>query len=102
MEVRVNNLFRNGKLFELDKGEVLLLREPILYQGGPQDLYHKLKDLESLDMLAYRYYSKFMEDASKLWWVIADANDILDPMDLSDYVGKNLLIPRIDTVMLNL
>jgi hypothetical protein len=46
-----------------------------------------------LDALAERYYGGIVTDASKYWWILADANGIPNPLDLSNVVGSMLLIP---------
>ena len=52
----------------------------------PDDLTHAVAEGDRLDLLAHRY----LGDA-RLWWVIADANDIFWPMDLE--TGAVLRIP---------
>jgi hypothetical protein len=53
-----------------------------------------------LDDIAYRFYKDVDPYADKWYWVIADANDIENPLDLSAYVGKDILIPDLLTVKL--
>jgi hypothetical protein len=48
-----------------------------------------------LDILAARYFGAGME---QLWWVIAQANGIVDP-DVDMYPGQRLRIPSRDEVM---
>jgi len=53
-------------------------------------------DVGRLDYLSYRYFN-----TSELWWVIADANDIEDPMDDS-IIGTQLKILNYDELMTKL
>lgn len=55
------------------------------------DVFHVMAEGERLDLLAYRYYAD-----PALWWVIADANDIKNPLRVA--VGKRLRIPSKSTV----
>ena len=55
------------------------------------DSHHVVAESERIDLLAYRYYGD-----SSLWWVIADANDIANPLRL--YAGQHLRIPAKSTV----
>lgn len=103
LELRGNNLYRNGFLVDFQyTDEVLLLRDPIDYVSTVKDLYHQVAKEDRLDLLAYKYYSGVVEDASKYWWVIADANNVMNPLDLEGFVGRDILIPNILTVLLKL
>ena len=103
LNVRGNNLYRNGLLIEFeDTDEQLLTREPLEIEGTLGDIYHLVKSEDRIDILAYRYYSATVPDSSKYWWVIADANHIVNPLDLSSLVGTEILIPNILTVLLKL
>ena len=57
------------------------------------DLYHDVSSGEEgkLDIVAYHYYGTV-----ELWWVIAMANDILNPLRLA--AGTRLRIPSIDRI----
>lgn len=101
--LRENNLYRNGYLVELDNtDEVLLLRDTITIDDSAKNQYHVLKNLDRLDLLAYKYYGNIVEDASKYWWIIADANDIQNPLDLTEFVGTQIIIPDILKVLISL
>lgn len=103
IEVKGNSLYRNGFLvtFE-DSDEVLLQRNTIEFEGTIHDKYYVVKIDDRLDLIAYRHYKGIVEDSSKYWWVIADANNIPNPLDLSDYIGKEILIPNILNVLLKI
>lgn len=102
LELRGNNLFRNGFIVEFANGEQLLLRDKLEWSGSIEDEYYTLKQWDRLDTLAYKKYSDFVEDASKYWWVIADANNITNPLILKDFIGKEILIPNILNVLMKL
>jgi nucleoid-associated protein YgaU len=53
-----------------------------------KDKFHEVKAGEEnrLDLIAYKYYKN-----PSLWWVIAEANDILDPSKVE--VGSMLRVP---------
>lgn len=95
LELRKNNLYSNGGVYSLTDNEELLLREIIPFKGTVTDQYHTVVQGDRLDLVAWKYYRDLVEDASKYWWLIADANNIIHPLDLSDYVGKELLIPNL-------
>lgn len=100
LELRGNNLYRNGEIIEFNDTEQLLLRDKLIWEGSEEDDYYTLKDWDRLDILAYNKYADYVEDASKYWWVIADANNIENPLDLRSWIGKELLIPNIINVLM--
>ena len=64
---------------------------PLEIPPRPDDRFHDVVAGERLDQLAYRYLSD-----PKLWWVIAEVNDIAWPLDLEP--GTVLRIPSLETV----
>ena len=89
------NLYSNGRIIKFSNGEQLLVRDLIEYEPQENDIYHKVKASDELSILAWRYYSNFIENASKYWWIIADANSIENPLYLTDLVGTEIVIPNI-------
>ena len=57
------------------------------------DRYYQVEsgDKNRLDLIAYKYYNK-----ANLWWVIALANDIRNPLEIE--VGEILRIPATDVL----
>jgi hypothetical protein len=100
--VRFDDLYRNGEIQVFENGDKLLQRPLIKVEASLTDSYYKVKDLDNLPLIAYKSYEGTIENASKYWWVIADANNIENPLDLSKLVGKSILIPNIQKFQLNL
>lgn len=96
LNVRLNNPFRTGWVETFSDGEQMLFRTPLVVQNTLNDKYHVLKSNQDLSYLAWYYYNESVTDASKLWWVIADANNIENPLDLSGLLGQRLVIPDIN------
>lgn len=89
-----NNLYRNGYvLYHRNDGEGELLREIITIKPSETDIWHTVVYSDTLDALSARYYKNYHADPSKLWWLIADANLIYNPLDISEHVGTQILIP---------
>lgn len=101
IELPANSLYINGEIVSFDDGEVLV-REPIKWESTNEDKAHTVVEGDRLDGLAWKYYSKQVEDASKYWWVIADANAIDDPTDLSVLIGEKITIPDINKFILKI
>ena len=53
--------------------------EPVKVPTSPTDTFHIVtkKDENRLDLIAWQYYGN-----SLLWWVIAEASDVVDPFDV--------------------
>ena len=61
--------------------EPLLVNPPLpIYVSSPNDKYHLVAEYETLDTIAFTYYKN-----SKYFWVIAHANNFLNPFELYDY-----------------
>jgi len=96
--LRPTNLYGNAFIvdFPLD-GESLLLRDIVPFTADVADTWYPVIQNERLELIAYNSYKDYTDRACELWWVIADANNIFNPFDLSDYVGSSLLIPDFNT-----
>ena len=53
--------------------------EPITIPKSPTDTFHivTMKDENRLDLISWQYYGNVL-----LWWVIAEASDIIDPFNV--------------------
>lgn len=69
-----------------DNGDVSLERVPYQYSSSPQDTVHTVMDGETLWNIALQEYGD-----SRLYYLIGDANDIVDPLGLT--IGQQLVIP---------
>jgi hypothetical protein len=52
---------------------------------------YPLKNRDELDLLAYRF-GNYVDGKEKLWWLIADVNNILFPLQVD--TGTSLVIPQ--------
>ncbi len=102
LELRENNLYANGVIVEFDNGEQVLEREIFETEGDLEDSYHIVKDRDRLDSIAFQFYNDSVEDSSKYWFLIADANSIQNPLDIVDLVGSEILIPNVLNAKLEL
>lgn len=87
------NMYANGSLLIFSDGEMWLERDEINYDYSKGDKIHKVVEGETLTRIAWKYYRGLVGNSQFYWYLIADVNDIENPMDLSDYVGKNIIIP---------
>lgn len=100
MELKLNDLYSNGEVESYPNGERYLVREPIEYEGSDKDKYHTVKETDTITYIAWLFYKDHVDDASKYWWAIADVNEIFNPLDLSDLIGEEILIPDILLIQL--
>lgn len=98
--VSANNLYANGRIFEFENGEILLVRDKVRYTGGVDDEWETLRSGDRLELIAWRYYKDKVSNPERLWWIIADVNNVFNPFDLSAHVGNDLLIPNYERLKL--
>ena len=75
--IRTTPQNRTSRYRNLDR--LLETTEPVKVPTSPTDTFHIVtkKDENRLDLIAWQYYGN-----SLLWWVIAEASDIVDPFDV--------------------
>ena len=102
LELRETNLYAAGRLITFPDGTQVLEREFIDYEPTEDDVYHTVKQGDELDEIAFDRYQEVIDPplASKLWWVLADANVIENPLDISNLVGVDIVIPNITRFLL--
>lgn len=103
MNTHINDLYAFGKILQFPDNSILV-RTILSFDQKDQTnaQFYTVKDNDSLDNIAYKYYSKYTEKSELLWYVIADANNIYNPLDLSKYVGKEIMIPNFFELQLKL
>lgn len=69
----------------------VLLPEPATPTAGSADVRITVPAGAKLGLIAHEFYSD-----ARLWWVIADASDIIDPFDIA--AGTELRIPDLSRV----
>lgn len=95
VEVRENNLYQNGRVVQFPNGEYELEREIIIFQGGEDDQYYTVQEGDEVTKLAYQHYKNYVENPGEYYWLITDANNIENPLDLSEWIGVEIIIPSI-------
>lgn len=79
--------YDNGFTLIYGDGDYSLESYPLLIPSSPNDFQHTLKEGETLQNIAYRYYG----DSGK-WYIIAEYNNIINPFtELKG--GMVLMIP---------
>lgn len=82
----VKDLYTEGYLVKFNEGDTALLRKAIILNESIDDSLHTVIEGDSLNSIAFNYYNN-----SKLWYVIADVNNIQNPFEL--VIGQSLIIP---------
>lgn len=99
--LRKTNLYREATFVQFPDGTGVVVRPVFKWKSGEGDVYHTVRDNDTLPSIAYRYYGQRTKNADELWWVIAEANIINNPFDMAALRGKELLIPNYDKVQLS-
>lgn len=66
--------YNNAYALKYNDGDYSLEAKPSIVPESPNDIQHTVKDGETLQNIAFRYYG----DSGK-WYIIAEANKILNP-----------------------
>lgn len=66
--------YNNAYALKYNDGDYSLEAKPPVVPESPNDIQHTVKDGETLQNIAFRYYG----DSGK-WYIIAEANKILNP-----------------------
>lgn len=66
--------YDKGFTLNYGDGDYSLESYPLLIPSSPNDFQHTLKEGETLQNIAYRYYG----DSGK-WYIIAEYNNIINP-----------------------
>lgn len=66
--------YNNAYALKYNDGDYSLEAKPPIVPESPNDIQYTVKDGETLQNIAFRYY-----DDSGKWYIIAEANKILNP-----------------------
>lgn len=92
LKLWISNPYITGRFVELHDGTVILKRRQLEYNTSSfNDRSHRVSYGDTLWRLAFKYYGN-----SKLWWIIADVNNIINPFELT--IGVDLLIPDYEVI----
>ncbi len=98
-----NNIYANDNsvLIRTQDNELRLVRTPMIIPPDELDKFVIIKDNDQLTIIAWNAYKEFVDDASKYWFILSDANpQIRNVVKLKQYAGQNLRIPDFNRVRL--
>ena len=84
-------LYDKGYIVNYNEGDSSLHRTPLGYLVSVNDIFHTIRDGESLLSISRKYYN-----TQKLWYVIADVNMGLIEDIFQLPVGTDIVIPNLD------
>lgn len=90
-----SNPYAKGRILIFANGDQRMVRDLVDYVPKESDDYYTVQNEDTLTRIAYDFYKAKRMFPSKYWWVIADANNIRNPLDMSSYIGKEIVIPDI-------
>lgn len=102
IDLATNNPYAlTGFLQEFTDGTTGLYRNRIKYVPSRGDRLHLVQKGEMLDSIASIYY-KQTNAPERFYFLIADANDpIINPFDISNVEGTEIIIPDLAFALLN-
>ena len=86
----------NWSVYYIDKnGDFYGTRQPLKLKEHSTDLFHVVTEADSkrIDLIAWKFYRDV-----RLWWVIAEFNNISNPLELP--IGMTLRIPTYERVQM--
>jgi nucleoid-associated protein YgaU len=87
LNLKTTNPYARGYIVDMGDNKQILKRTQLEYNPiVSKDKSHTVRDQEKIWDLAYIYYGN-----SKLWYIIADANQLFNPFEL--VTNSKLLIP---------
>lgn len=92
-ELRDNNPYFTGSVSLFTDGTYTMDAGDFNYLKSDKDRYYTTQDNENLSAIAFQAYGD-----SKLWWIIAKANNVFDPFTLD--AGTTLLIPSLNHIQI--
>lgn len=94
IELSPSNLYSTGFLTTETDGTEVLERIPLKIKPEWQDKWYIVQAEDELDLLAEQFYGTITQDASKYWWVLAEANGIPNPLSIENMTGVYMLVPE--------
>ncbi len=91
--LRNDNLFQTGQLEQFADGTEMLTRKKIEYIKTGKEQRHTIVEGETIRQIAYMYYKNMTSKPQNWWWIIADVNEIENPLFLSEHIGSTIIIP---------
>jgi nucleoid-associated protein YgaU len=83
----MKEIYNENFIIDYKEGDRSKERIPIEHNTTIDDLLHIVTQDETLISIAHLYYG-----FSKVWYVIADVNNIVNPFELE--IGQSLIIPN--------
>lgn len=96
LELKPSDLYQNGRVIDLGGGEELLIRETLSVKQESGDNYFNPTPDDRLPLLAFRAYERSVENANQYWWLIADRNNVFNPLNPDVITGDGDLIELSD------
>lgn len=87
--LQTTDLYVDAFIINYEEGDRSLQRRPIVHREDIGDQYHTVKLTDTITSISYQYYKKPL-----YWYLIADANEIINPLDLE--LGQTLIIPNLE------
>ena len=90
LELRENNPYSYGTLFNFDEGDSLLEMDDLVFKKTEADRYFTVEYGDDLWSIAAEAYGN-----SKWYWVLWFANNLDNPYDI--LIGSTLYVPDLET-----
>lgn len=87
--MRTIDLYTDNYIVNFKDGTQSLERRRIQHNNDINDTLYTVSQGDNLSKIAYKFYK-----VPRYWFIIADANDIINPLDIN--IGDIIIIPNLD------
>jgi hypothetical protein len=103
MEAKDFDLYFKGQIIDFGDGTGLLERKELAYTPSPGDKFHKVIGGETITKIAWKEYKDQAGERAPFYWkyIVAANPSIMNPLDLTEFVGKMLIIPDFNLMKLS-
>lgn len=95
LQLKESNLYARGTVDEYPDGTLELNRPDINYEPQPSDRLYRVMPTDTLPRIAHEQYQGQVRDPHEYWHVLSQANGIENPLDLSELVGEDMIVPDV-------
>jgi hypothetical protein len=93
LTLKNDNLYQTGQIEQYSDGTEMLIREKIAYVKTGKEKIYTIRKGDTLRKIAFDKYKNIISEPQNWWWVIADINEIENPLFLSELIGTKIIIP---------
>jgi hypothetical protein len=85
------DLYQNGRIIQIDAVDAILIRDTLPVSQEQTDKYQDFNEEDELMGVAFNAYKDIVNIANYYWWLIADRNQVFNPLEKNFIIGDELM-----------